>query len=583
MQNIKSIYNTFFYLVSVLLLVGCTSIPERKPNQIKHQKEATPRNPSPSLAIDSNYQTKATAAFKAKEKGEIKQYVVLLERGDDALLARIHLIRSAQHQIDLQTFIWSNSPSSRFIFDELVAAAQRGVKVRLLIDALNAPGTPEELTKMAYAHKNIDICLYKPLSDTIERGGLDAWDQFLFKARHLNRRMHNKLLLIDSRIGIVGGRNYDDRYFDRDPFFLFRDRDILVAGPVAEEMQHSFNIFWKNKRSIFITQFTDIKAPQKNDPLPTIPFLAASDTHLFKEINQQANQYDLSILRPPLKIYTVNFVKFAYDTPAKFKGKKSGMMFDQLLDQILKNAQKQIVYQTPYLIYSRDTRRIFNKLKKNNPDFRIIASSNSLAAADHLSVYALSYKHRKELYKKSGIDIYEAKPYPADKEHYVYQYAKLPSPAGPRLCIHAKSFVVDREILLIGSHNFDPRSAKLNTECGIFIRDTELAGILEDRILKACTPRNAWTVSKAATIPGISHFSGFVGGISTALPFMDIWPFRYTTNYELREDAIPLLPRDPQFLENYINVGYFPEVPNSSTVINTRLMKAFGGWARPMM
>jgi len=277
------------------------------------------------------------------------------------------------------------------------------------------------------------------------------------------------------------------------------------------------------------------------------------------------------------------------------------MDFDDWFERVLGIAEERIVYQTPYLIYSRDTRKGFNELRKANPKFRIIASSNSLAAADHLHVYALSFKHRKELYKKSGIDIYESKPYPVDQDRYVYGRDKLVERAiqdsgienvadigdicraGPRLCIHAKSFVMDRKVAMIGSHNFDPRSAKLNTECGVFIGDEEVAGVLEDRILNACKPRNAWTVSKGPTTPVISHFSGFIGGISTALPFLDIWPYRYTTNYELKEGLNPLLPRDENFQENYINVGYFPEVPDSSTVINTRLMKAFGGWARPMM
>ena len=136
---------------------------------------------------------------------------------------------------------------------------------------------------------------------------------------------------------------------------------------------------------------------------------------------------------------------------------------------------------------------------------------------------------------------------------------------------------------MIGSHNFDPRSAKLNTECGVFIGDEEVAGVLEDRILAACEPRNSWTVSKRPITPVISRFSGIIGGISTVLPVFDVWPYRYTSNYELNEGASPVLPRATTFQEYYTDVGYFPEVPDSSTVIQTRLMKAFGGWSRSFM
>ncbi len=585
----------------VFFLSGCSSIPERElENAFKYQRlkrseiaEAQP--------IKSEYQALASKAWKNMEAGGLAEYVTILEQGDDALLARIHLIRAARKSIDIQTFIWTDDPTSRFIFDELVAAAERGVLVRILIDALNRSGSPEQLARMARSHRNVEICLYKPLAEYVQQGSFGVWDNVLFKFKRMNRRMHNKLLLIDGRIGIAGGRNYEGKYYDRNPHFLFRDRDVIVAGPAVMDMQYSFELFWEDEDAVFLTQFLDVQA--EFDML--IPdgksFSDPVDYWMFKEVDQLANERMLSRVRKGLKIYEADRVQFIYDTPRKFHGGKEHMEFDEWFEDVLNVAEQRLVYQTPYLIYSRDTRKTFNKIVKNNPDFRIIASSNSLAAADHIHVYALSFKHRKELYKKSGIDIYESKPYPADQKQYIHNHPALVEWAidlsgienvediehicrtGPRLCIHAKSFVIDRRIAMIGSHNFDPRSARLNTECGVFIGDEEVAGVLEDLILNACEPRNSWTVSKRPTVPVISYFSGFMGGISSALPFFDIWPYRYTTNYELKEGTVPLLPRDPVFQENYIDVGYFPEVPNSSTVINTRLMKAFGGWARPMM
>ena len=321
---------------------------------------------------------------------------------------------------------------------------------------------------------------------------------------------------------------------------------------------------------------------------------------MFEEIDRLASERSISKVRKSLRIHEADRVQFIYDTPRKFKGSKERMDFDDWFVALLSSGEKRLVYQTPYLIYSRDVRRGFKELRKLHPNFRIIASSNSLAAADHLHVYALSFKHRKELYKKTGIDIYEAKPYPTDQTNFVYRLDALVDQAieqsgldrddigelrraGPRLCIHAKSFVLDSKVVLIGSHNFDPRSAKLNTECGVFIADEEIAKELEELILNACEPQNAWTVSKGPHTPVISYFSGFIGAISTALPVFDIWPYRYTTNYELKEGCGPLLPRAPTFQENYTDVGYFPEVPDSSTVIQTRLMKAFLGWSRPLM
>ncbi len=578
----------------VALFAGCASIPERElENAFQYQRlkhsEVHERKP-----IESQYQELASKAWKNMAAGGLAEYVSILETGDDALLARIHLIRCARRTIDLQTFIWKDDPTTRFVFDELEKAAERGVAVRMLIDALNMPGTPEYLARMAHAHRNIEICLYKPLSDYAVQGRFGFWDNVMFKAKRMNRRMHNKLLLIDGRIGIAGGRNYEGKYYDRDTEFLFRDRDVLVAGPAVMDMQDSFELFWQDKDAVFLTQLVDVQKAFAALPEERIPFSDPEDAWMFEEIDRLANARVLSKVRKGLAVYEADKVQFIYDTPRKFDGGKEHMEFTDWFDDVLGLARERLVYQTPYLIYNKKTRKAFVQIKKAHPRFRIVASSNSLAAADHASAYALSFKHRKELYKKSGIDIYESKPYPADRELYVHGYSELAKRAkqgkdaaegkpGPLLCIHAKSFVIDRKIAMIGSHNFDPRSLKLNTECGVFIGDEEVAGVLEERILNGCKPRNAWTVSKGPKIPVISHFSGFIGGISTALPFLDIWPYRYTTDYELKEGATPLPPRDPAFSENYYDVGYFPEVPDSSKVIQAKLMKAFGGWARPMM
>ncbi len=588
-------------LMILAISAGCTSIPERElENAFKYQRL---KRHKIHLAkpIESEYQDLASKAWENKDAGGTAEYISILELGDDALLARIHMIRSAKKGIDVQTFIWKDDSSSRFVFDELVKAAERGVLVRLLIDGINNPGTPQQLAKMVRSHRNLEIALYKPLRNNVVYGHIGWIENLMLKTRHMNRRMHNKLMLVDGRVGIAGGRNYQNRYFDRDSAFLFRDRDVLVAGPAVMDMQDSFELFWQDKRAVFLTQMRDVRLEFEKMTNERVPMLQPENEWMFEEISVQANEYALSKVRKMLRVYEADKLQFIYDAPSKFRDNEEVMGFDEWFQYLVQKCNDRLVLQTPYLIYSRGTRKGFQKIRKDHPNFRIIASSNSLAAADHISVYAISFKHRKELYKKSGIDIYESKPFPADQANYVYNYeglvdlalkkeglknrADVPdiSRAGPRLCIHAKSLVLDGKISLIGSHNFDPRSAKLNTECGVFIYDEEIARELEARILAACEPRNSWTVSKGPTTPIISHFSGFIGAISTALPVFDIWPYRYTTNYELKEGAEVLSPRDPNFQKNYVNVGYFPEVPEMTKVIQTRLMKGFFGWARPLM
>jgi putative cardiolipin synthase len=596
----KMSFKGIVFCGAAVVFAGCTTVPERElENAFKYQR-LTPSGESWVQPIESEYRDLAFTAWDNMEAGQTEQYVSMLEIGDDALLARIHLIRSARHTIDVQTFIWKNDPTGRFVFDELVKAARRGVEVRLLIDALNIPGTAKELAQMAHAHRNLEVCLYKPLADRAELGRIGFWDNVLFKTRRMNRRMHNKLVLVDGHIGIAGGRNYEGKYYDRDTKFLFHDRDIIVAGPAVMDMEDSFELFWQDKNAVYLTQLKDVQKEFAQLTNAKKPFLDPDDRWLFAEIDQQANERSLSAVRDSIKVYEADEVHFIYDTPRKFRSDKEHMDFNDWFEKTITAAEVQLVYQTPYLFYSKNSRKQFNELKKANPKFRIIASSNSLAAADHIHVYALSFRQRKELFKKAGIDIYESKPYPKDNVNYVHNYEALVtqaikesggdgsevkdvSRAGPLLCIHAKSYVVDRKVAMIGSHNFDPRSAKLNTECGVFIFDEEVAGVLEDHILNACAPQNAWTVSKAPTIPVISHFSGFLGAISSMIPFFDVWPYRYTNNYELKDGCEPLLPRAENFQDNYINVGIFPEVQSGAKATKTRLMKAFGGWATSFM
>ena len=202
-----------------------------------------------------------------------------------------------------------------------------------------------------------------------------------------------------------------------------------------------------------------------------------------------------------------------------------------------------------------------------------------------------------------GLDIYEFKPFPKDLEIFVPRYIKLINmpieeikkyalednlapikKKAPRLSIHAKTFVIDDNIALIGSHNFDPRSAKYNTECGILVKDEKFCKLVGESMRRMVAPQNSWVVGKRVQKENLrSKCSGFIGSISSALPIFDIWPFQYTSVYELKNDRTPVMSRDPDFYKNYKNVGQFPEVDSTSTDIQTMLFKAFTGWSNHLM
>ncbi len=201
-------------------------------------------------AIDSPYRQLVAAARAADTPAAPVHYVNVLERGEDSLLLRIHLIRAASTSIDIQTFIWAEDDAGWLMLDELIAAARRGVHVRVLADQLFSLDDVEWLARIARAHANLDFRLYNPTFDKAVTQPLEFAAGVLCCFSKFNQRMHNKLLLVDGEIGIAGGRNYEDRYFDWDDEFDYRDRDVLVLGPqTGREMQASFDQFWAHPRA----------------------------------------------------------------------------------------------------------------------------------------------------------------------------------------------------------------------------------------------------------------------------------------------------------------------------------------------
>jgi phosphatidylserine/phosphatidylglycerophosphate/cardiolipin synthase-like enzyme len=241
---------------------------------------------------------------------------------------------------------------------------------------------------------------------------------------------------------------------------------------------------------------------------------------------------------------------------------------------------------------------------KQNPDLRLTISTNSLASTDAFMVYAISFKKKRTYLKKLKFHIYELKPHPGNPIEFIPRYNELitdssqaagddslentglmpTAPAkGPRFGMHAKSFVVDSGIAIVGSHNFDPRGVTMSTECAVIIWDKNVARAVEQDILRDTEPRNSWVIAKQEKVPFISYFGEFIGTVSEMMPFLDSWPFRYSSSFELKEGMKPLSTGHPDFYKHYEDVGQFPEVHLSLSAIKTRLIKTFGGFTAPLM
>lgn len=600
-------------LVLVLVLPGC-SLPGPDYRAITQKDIPRPSSISGERPIASEIQDLADHLewSHADEGQEGAHYLSLIQIGQDALLSRVHLIRSARVSIDIQTFIWAFDDTGNWLLRELIRAAQRGVRVRLLIDQLYLNlGTAETMAKLVSTHNNLQIKVYKPVSNKAINTRATFVKSVLFRFDRTNRRMHNKMLLVDDRIGVTGGRNIQDKYFDYDPFFNFKDRDVLIVGREVASMQDSFNAFWEHPLAMDPLLLRDVQKAFETSRIPRIEgFEKELDKEKFGLINRIANAYSIVASRRNLQWFRVNEVEFVSDAPEKrhLLREDAPPGPTAYLRNELARAEQSILLQSPYLILSRRAERRFKALRREKPDVEVHFSSNSLASADHLHVYAISFKHRKSLVKKLGIQIYEFKPRPKDINAMIPRYAQISpldsdmllseddlpdavsregeenlSIRGPVLSIHAKSVVIDGELSFVGSHNLDPRSANLNSECGLFVRDKAFARALADNIRRDMSAGNSWRVARKEHVPVVSTFSGFMGTLSSWLPFLDFWPFQYTTLYELKPGQEPVSPAHPDFFQRYQDVGQFPEVKMLSAIMKTMLIKSMAGFAAPLM
>ena len=613
-------------LLASTLLPGCTlsTAQIRRADavvaaQTDHRIDcATPDHcPQASPLLDA-----AQAALDASTPARPVHMVTLLNDSEPAMVARINLIRAAKRSIDVQTYIWDQDDAGQLILDELVGAARRGVKVRILADQLFSFNDTVWLTRLARAHANLEIRLYNPTFHASETSPVEFAAGIVCCFLKFNQRMHNKVLVVDDAIGITGGRNYQDRYFDWDNDFDYVDRDVMVGGPAAREMGESFERFWTHKRSVPLTHLRDINrllTDTAPSPWREPVYLHPERVARVQDEAEDPDWLDEYLVAPSLR--TTSPVEFFSDFPAKTEQprERDAREFTANVMRMVGSAKQEVVLQTPYLVMSKRARKIFERLHEHEEPPRIVVSTNSLASTDAFAVYAMSYKHRKRYLAGYGFEIYEMKPRalgpaqdnayasaddgpsgtkPVSKRRFVgtegrgvllgrggkrNRPAPLISP-GRRFGLHAKSIVVDDRFAMVGSHNFDPRSDHYNTEAGVIVYDPAFAQQLRTAIMRETQPENAWVIApRQRSIPLLSDLSAAIGDLSAALPLFDFWPYRYATSYELKEGCTPMRPSDPNFFSCYQAVGDFPEVAISPKLIYTRLITAFGSGANGIL
>ncbi|MBX3726687.1 MAG: phospholipase D family protein [Xanthomonadales bacterium] len=531
-------------------------------------------------AIDSPFHE-----FLATQAG--RHHVLPLELGSDALRIRLHLLRAARHSIDLQTYIFKPGAGSDLVLAELEAAARRGVRVRLLVDQLFSLNHPGLLANLVRVHPNLSLRVYNPTFNQARTSPGEFAAGILCCFSRFNQRMHTKLFAIDGEVGILGGRNYADTYFDLDPEFAYYDRELLVTGPVVADMVAAFDRFWAHPRAVPAQYLTDVArqlrrvAPGESAPQPQAEIDPAIHAQAARFAAEAADDALVRgrFLAPMLPVESIRFVA---DAPVKVGSRRPEANAVSLeIAGLVAGARRDLLIQTPYLVLDRPSRRLLRARRSEPEPPQVRVSTNSLAATDAFPVYALTWKYKKRYLRELGFQIHEMRPDPEDLERMV----ELAGPVrAPRNSMHGKTLVVDGHTSLVGSHNFDPRSDRFNTESALVIEDAALAARLTATIERDMAPGNAWLIARGPRGPAPFYRMGrAIERISTALPVFDLWPFRYATSYELQPACPPLARTHPQFHLCHADVGDFPGEDSFWKRVLTRLSAAFGAPLLPVL
>lgn len=424
--------------------------------------------------------------------------VHVLDTGTEALLTRAWLVDHAQRSIEIQYFIWSTDNIGILAAAALLRAAERGVKVRVIVDDLLIDAPDKSLLALA-RHPNIDIRIYNPKNSvgiTLPQRVFNVATDF----RGINQRMHNKTFIVDGKAAVTGGRNMAAEYYDYNHDFNFRDRDVLLLGDVVRPMQASFEQFWGSNLSVAVEQlYSGWGLMQKN--------VQASDAEI-KRIYQALHDYARSPdnFAPEVRAAVVaapagfqqlmekliwGKMEFISDLPGKNGNRYNlggGGVMTTALARLVGSARKQIVIQSPYLVLSDQALELFRQARARGVRVRI--STNSLASTDNIQAFS-GYRNQRAMLLKMGFEIFEYQPYPAVQRKLMQRFAATKS---KQLIfgLHAKTMVVDRKVAYIGTFNFDPRSENLNTEAGVIITDAHVAAAVEAAIENDMQPGNSW-------------------------------------------------------------------------------------------
>lgn len=402
----------------------------------------------------------------------------IIRYGRPALTARVALADLAEKRLDLQYYIWEADPTGRILADRVVRAADRGVRVRVLVDDINLSGRDHTIAALDI-HPNIEIRLFNPFANRKFR----ALDLVTDLAR-VNHRMHNKMMIMDNAIAVVGGRNVGAHYYEAHSKSNFRDLDIVGTGALMSEISAVFDRFWNGPWSVPIAHLVGkpLDAEDHASVVKNIRHQIQKDNYPFPlnidvtELSDRLDDVFDNLIWAPGRI--------VWEDPASLYERDQSGRLNRALYERMERLQGELLIESAYFV-PRD-RGVQAARSLVDRGVRIRVLTNSLAANDVLAAHAGYAKYRQALID-AGVELYELRPDPGP-------VGKKFISAESKAALHTKAIVFDRTDVFIGSFNLDPRSAQINTEAGLYVESPELAKQVIEYMDEGVSAENAYRV-----------------------------------------------------------------------------------------
>jgi putative cardiolipin synthase len=420
----------------------------------------------------------------------------MLALGEDGFAVRVQLVRAAKHSLDLQYFIFRADSTGSLLTESLLAAADHGVKVRILVDDGSTVAGDEQIEDLA-AHPNIEVRVFNPFRYRGHLRLLRALD-FAIERGRVDYRMHNKLFVADNSMALVGGRNVGDEYFQVSPDEQFADDDVFVSGPVVPRLSATFDDYWNSALAIpaqalaagdaarararLERRRSRLKALWQDDVAAGIDYVERADG------GEPLN----SILagRPPLVWSRGVVICDSPDKKAVLTERKRGRLLYPPVAAALARVHSEFLMITPYLIPTPEELALLRSLLERNVRVRIL--TNSLDSTNELSAHSGYMRYRRQLLSE-GVELYELRRALSPTSRGTGQVRTRTTYGNYGL--HAKLLIFDRSSLYAGSMNFDERSRLLNTEVGVIVDSPALAAETAARFEAMTQPQSAYSVT----------------------------------------------------------------------------------------